>query len=835
MSFIVTFRVPVSAAALLVSNYGTPAADPAHVKAEIKSALIFAIENTLPMSETAIIAGTPTERINLSLPASYTKYIDELSLASGLDESYVCQRLVIAASEIQTPSSIRMPEIKGVLGEVLKACPTLNERPEQIQSFENLCVAMDGRHISLMEAGTGTGKTLAILAAAETVLRKNATGRVVISVPTIALMRQFASNHDEWFQRGVFKHSLRCIVGRREFVSIQDIQNLAAEAKYVEYREAIDAWIEKGGLPSANAGVKQNWLVYSLKEIVPNFPVEACWLSDVPEEGDPGLEAYRAQFDSDDYPRCEVVICTHAMLSVSTRVRKFAAHRDEDYSAMQRLENGVMESIRSATSQEEKKLLTKQLKAAQTARLAFGAEISENRGVLPSFSHLIVDEGHLLESSMSTTNSNCIPLNSIVHLLKQANELGAGISKEKISRVKQSLIGIQQLSLREDIALDGADRCSQEAIMHLREITDSCVIGRGGKKSTQISNCLFRLKYIKGVLQAAIASQSQRALIQFSPVREFPRLLVGAVTVKNMLAALWASVESAAIVSATLYLKTNAGYSGGYMRQLLNIPESRALEQTPVIPPWLYSTVKGVWVPPAEKYDSNGYTWLRPPTRSDRLSPENHSAAEAHWIADVATAIEGIYASAQGGVLVLMSSYDSVKKLAKLLPADFHKFMIVASQDETVTGQSHGYMRLANAGHKPIWLATGAAWTGLDVGGHTPWEGLFGTQLAPGDDLVITDLVIPRIPFGLNKSLTHTHRLETQNVVPWEILDTMFRLRQGLVRLVRRENLPQNRRIFILDYRIHDAKMGGMRRYIDNIVQPYHKLTDVSIKALRGK
>ena len=205
-------------------------------------------------------------------------------------------------------------------------------------------------------------------------------------------------------------------------------------------------------------------------------------------------------------------------------------------------------------------------------------------------------------------------------------------------------------------------------------------------------------------------------------------------------------------------------------------------------------------------------------------------AAHNVWLEDVAQAIEQVYASAQGGVLVLMTSYDSTRTIAKLLPQHLQRDMIVATKDQSTTSQATGFLRLSHAGRKPLWLATGAAWTGLDVGGHTPWKALFGTELQADQDNVMTDLVIPRLPYGLNKSLTHEYRLESQPGVPWEILDTMLRFRQGLGRPVRREGLEPNRRFFMLDSRINEPKFRGMKAYITSILTPYRQLEPDTLK-----
>jgi CRISPR type IV-associated DEAD/DEAH-box helicase Csf4 len=99
----------------------------------------------------------------------------------------------------------------------------------------------------------------------------------------------------------------------------------------------------------------------------------------------------------------------------------------------------------------------------------------------------------------------------------------------------------------------------------------------------------------------------------------------------------------------------------------------------------------------------------------------------------------------------------------------------------------------ARAGNRPVWVATGPAWTGLDL----------RDELAKNasDDRILTDLVITRNPMGRNRTAAHLARVARLGFEQ-ELLDAAFTLRQGLGRLIRREDL-KNRRIWFLDGRIH--------------------------------
>jgi CRISPR type IV-associated DEAD/DEAH-box helicase Csf4 len=189
-----------------------------------------------------------------------------------------------------------------------------------------------------------------------------------------------------------------------------------------------------------------------------------------------------------------------------------------------------------------------------------------------------------------------------------------------------------------------------------------------------------------------------------------------------------------------------------------------------------------------------------------KRTAKERESAESQWHQDLAEEVHKIWDSAAGGVLVLCTSYATVGALHALLSSDspLSSGLVKAVSRVSVGSQAKEFLTHSRDGRKPLWLAVGSAWTGVDIGGHSPWEQLFGEPLKPELDNVLTDLVIPRLPYGTNQSLSHLWRVRNNPNVPWDLLDASLRFKQALGRLVRREGLPANRRIHVLDARMGD-------------------------------
>lgn len=823
MAIVVTFRLPTDACASLVPGYGSPAVDGATIKSIIKPLIEQALTQGVEPTPISIPPTVQTERINLSIRDAEAKRLREIAKTRGIPESIVCQQLMMTLARREAPIRIneQIPPGCELLEEVWRTTGR-QRRVAQAEVYIHIKDALSDGQIALVEASTGVGKTLAMLCAAEERLRTLPDSRVVIAVPTIAVMQQFARAHRQLADKGFPIHRLATIVGRREFVSRETLLEVVDHPKYVDQRPAILSWINLQGEALDDIGFDTPWLTASLRHIAPGFPVEACVLPDSVAEDDPGYLAYLAQFAHEEREGQEILLCTHAMLSISTRQRHWAASRSEAYKASRQREIALMLGIKAEDDPEIKAGLQAALREHQVERLLLGAEESESAGKLPPFRYLLVDEAHLLENAMSAANASYLSIHSLVKKAEACHAAGVGVTAAKLASIRQAAERVRECSFLargETVTLGEDSAASVRTREALTDLLDSCAIGRLKKKdlTAQENHLLRQLEYGRAILKSATQSlsASARATVRFSPVRDFPQLYVGSSRVDNLFQGLWASVKAAACISATLYIPRTDGYSSNYQRRLLAIPDGRGRDCPPVAPLWMYTAVAEVRMPPKT-------VPIRPPSRAQKLTGDALAGAEQAWLSQVAAVITQAHETAVGGTLVLMTSYDSIRKIQKLLPAPLHALCVFASLDAPLLTQSIAFLKLADQGKRPIWFATGGAWTGLDIGGHEPLANLIGKpMLDAADDNILTDLIIPRLPFGINKSVTHEYRIQNDPRTPWEILDMLFRLKQGIGRLVRREGLPANRRITLLDSRIYGDGFDYVRNQLDLILRRY--------------
>jgi ATP-dependent DNA helicase DinG len=255
---------------------------------------------------------------------------------------------------------------------------------------------------------------------------------------------------------------------------------------------------------------------------------------------------------------------------------------------------------------------------------------------------------------------------------------------------------------------------------------------------------------------------------------------------RSLLERIWDRVESAVLMSATLALPDVSGIpKASYLAHILSVPSQRMRNISPIVQPWLYS--------PALIETAKGRKDLVPPKED-----ESGGSDENAWSLAIADELCKIALDARGGTLALTSSYDRIALIASALAGKKeidHVRLVVQKRETGVRLAQAEFEQKAKVGLRPIWIAAGGAWTGLDVSDKT---------VAPEQDFLLTDLAIINIPFGTNRSTTHQSRMEWMGTAERDRAALEFK--QGIGRLMRRGGLT-DRRLHILDARVWDKRI----------------------------
>lgn len=834
-----TVKLPDSVCRQLYSGYEQEPEDAETIRAVrkmAKSLIEKAIDDGLSPADLPAFTEAGLSQ-NLTFSGSYSRAIRALARNEGIREGDAALRFLYAA--LARGDADWLPgkqESYALLSPYLCALG-LEHRHAQDSFAKHLFDALEGDSIGFTEAGTGIGKTLATVGVVNELLQRRQWGRCVVAVPTIQLMFQYIRQHEALHNTGTLKMvRARSIFGRGHFIDTGELAALA-NSGFVDKAasEAALGWLEAEAQRPADSAAIPRYLQSSLLTASPDFPVEAVGLrADSDVEG-AGAQAYQAQFacaDEQDADGPEIIYCTHAMMGAELRVSIRAAYQTEDG---QELIERTGEQFSQLALQQRLGLLDDEQARkergqafATSTELLSGIVADHDLGQLPAWQHLVIDEAHLFEANLSGTLSESI---SILSFAQNVQTLAAAglITKSAATLVKKSLGFIRSCAGQgESVDLMSSQEQPVQLCAALQEMHYAVAksLSSKTKKNNALENTSLSTRFALAKLQfqlAAIkagargqAKGSMRATINYSPVREFPQLQVGKASLSKELSLLWSMSRSAACVSATLYLRRLDRDSARYMASILKVPPERLKEYPIVRPSWAVKPVTGLWTPKAIHRD--GRFWLRPPTRSDKLAEQSMLAQQKIWIQEVADALVSIHKTAVGGMLVLMTSYQSADELGKLLEGKIET-LTQARVSFSLGAQVRQFMQQRSEGHKSVWIAVGGAWTGLDVNGKD-----FGVS-NPGEDDLLTDLIIPRLPFGLNRSITHKARVESSPSIGWELQDTSMRFKQGIGRLIRREGLPYNRRIFVLDGRLNDPAFKGYLSIIERLMNVYPRHT----------
>jgi len=457
--------------------------------------------------------------------------------------------------------------------------------------------------------------------------------------------------------------------------------------------------------------------------------------------------------------------------------------------------------------------------------------VEGDAGKLPRIDLLIIDEGHLLEQAFANAFASGASVSTLSSRMRELHAQAPRVVKQgdidALGAIWQDLTEFGKRTSSDVVDANTNPRIAR-AVGEVRALL--------AKIMAQVPKTLAKDHKIRAIKSMAlaldVASKSMsgdriglRTRVSFSPHRQYPSIEVGRYDVSQELDFLWAvSVRQKSIlVSATLFEDvTRQGLEG--MRRTLSVRSELAVPLDPVRPQWMIDPVT-LHTPGNGDYDRSPF--LRPTAR-EKLGKDEFAAITEQWRNEVAWYIGRAHASAAGGVLVLLTAHADraaiAQNLANTIPAEA---LIGAGEPMSIEAMRTKFIQSSAQGQRPCLLAVGNAWTGLDISGDVLGHAI-GRQIPPAEDNVLTDLIIPTAPIGLNRSLTQEWRRERLGMIA-EISAASMMFRQGIGRLVRREGLPRNRRLHFLDPRMHDNKWNPLMAPMMRALAPYRRSTNTIV------
>lgn len=636
-------------------------------------------------------------------------------------------------------------------------------RPDQARYHAAIRGALEADDaIVLAEGGTGLGKgrVLAALAA----WRGGLGETVVVASPSIQVLGQNLAEY-----RGLAverKPAVTFLLGAQEFVCATALRAWIVSATDRETADQAQAWIDAGAggttpetaiFHAAAPGI--GWLLDDLLHAAPEVAGEEVRLAhrDLEDEDDPGGMSYLAmrQRARDD---ATVLFCTHAALVWDERLK------------------------------------------------AGGGE-----GMLPPYQGLLVDEAHLLAGVAEQAFSTQIAFRTLIGSLHDEPTWRSVRALSAARHAGARLQALMEILQHDEVVRlqGGEDAITPQLLDHLRPhlaALEKALEPLADRKVRTASTRTVEeaLSLVRGMLKRELA-----ATVTFSPVRRFPSITAGPRSLRWFFEALWERVARVALVSATLYLPRElADESYGLIKTSLHLPADRIRTFSPVIPRWLYAVA--LHVPSAEDRGA-----LTPPQEINFAKTADYLAAMAAWHDALAARLAEIYASAAGGVLVLLPGYEPILELGRRLETDLGPALIVQQRGGFRAARKR-FVEAAREDLRCLWLGTGPAWTGLDLNAAQALD----PGITPERDRLLTDLVLPRVPLGTEHSSIHQAR---RAWMPTAERDrAAFQFRQGIGRLMRREGV-RDRRLWVLDGRIWEPSQKWLFAPVKAILKAYQR------------
>lgn len=652
---------------------------------------------------------------------------------------------------------------------------------EQGVYYENVLTGLMAGKIVMAEGSTGIGKSRVMAVSAIDLVRAG-RGRVVIAAPTVAVMEhiyeEFCRVRESGGGDGV---KVAVLPGATEFVDDRKLQEylLLAQEQGQESGAAalpldteVAQWVRYGAPPLRadrpmvkaleSTGEEVAWLMDDLAAMATDIPARDFALTqNLSADGSARQLLAKARAHA---AQANIILCTHAMLGVGLRT-KWA--------------------------------------------------------LLPPPDVLMIDEAHTLEANLSLVFSDRLSM----HTLRSAFLREARRVKQKTGGKCNSVERVQKALREVTILLKQMDPGNEvgQSLRLNRDMEDVAMLDRirgalkalgermGGRALDSIDGMQGYRAAVHSLCNALQGDRyGDRVDLEFSPDRRYPSLLCGPFSLASRMRMLWKEAQNGVLLtSATLCTMDAHGHAkADYVRNLLAVDLDRLVVPAPVVDPQIYQLPQ-VHVPGKQLAAR-----IRPPRITFHAGgmDERSSRESREWLTQLCDVLRTrVLDSAAGGTMVLLTSYQQIDDISDLLEQgglDVRR-IVKQSRDRKFAVSEAQFRKVHAEGLKPVLLALGAGWTGVDLKDH---------DVPAQHDFLLTDLVIARLPIGLNSSNSMKTRIERTGMYPI-VQEALLMLKQGIGRLIRRHDVSA-RRLWMLDGRPFcdegwsgmDAMMGAVRR-----------------------
>lgn len=643
---------------------------------------------------------------------------------------------------------------------------SLFRSPQQASFYRGMSQGLSEKKVALCEGSTGLGKGRVIAMAAIEQVRAGKTP-VVVAAPSLALVAQLHAEVMSLAHEGV---PVAVVVGANEFVDDEALLAYLDRAQMdpeLPVDEGVRLWAAGGGKPlrpdtiaALAGGISAAWLMDDMRGLCDLMPAADFALSDEASNGERSEARAIVQAMRERARNVEgVVLCSHMMLA-----------------------------------------------AAQRGRW---------NGALPAPKTLLIDEAHLFESAVARVNSVQLSLFSMKVSLRRfvaTNSVGpksaAANALRDLTKLGEVLQPLGEMAKVGTVVLNDPEAIPQPAYEAVVAAVSSLKSKMDSKAMRGVQHFELYQQAIDGVLRGLKRDALDRVHLHLSAVRGYPSVNSGPASVAIQLRDIWKTAEGGVVlVSATMFsIGEDGEYHCDFMRNVLSLPMSRIATPAPVREPHITG------IPTVLTLGLSSHADFVPPS-------ERSGDAALTWKGHIAGAVDRIAKGARGGTLVLCTAYDDVDSLRERLGPGLEDRLVV----QTPAHRFGTYVAQFKAKHalglRPILLAVGVAWTGVDLVDDVP----------PAEDFLLTDLVVVRLPINLGQSTTSRSRAANMGLYPM-IQECLLNFKQGLGRLIRRDGVT-DRKIWVLDGRIHPAySWPGMVRLTAGarrLLRDYPKRKDV--------